>query len=110
VSRPVFEIFLTREEAIAHADSGWWVGRTAVEIVAVQGYCGRCIMPFGDFQSAAEEAVGSPLWTHQFSSSGWGLVQEAFERLHPDVDRAEIQRMLLTDERGESTCPQVGAS
>ena len=58
---------LTREQAIALAESGWWKNRTAREIVTFQLFTPLLCMDFGDFQQAVEEALGRSVWTHEFA-------------------------------------------
>jgi hypothetical protein len=59
-----------REAAIALYDSQWWVGKSAREIAVFQMHTNELCMPFGDFQRAMQEALGRPVWTHEFGSSG----------------------------------------
>jgi hypothetical protein len=67
---------MTREEAIALAESGWWKTKTAKEIVAFQLYEPLLCMPFGDYHAAVEQALGRPVWTHEFGLNTDGLRAE----------------------------------
>lgn len=58
---------MTRDEAIALYDSQWWVGKTPAEIFEFQINEPKLCMPFGDFQAAAESALGRPVFTHEFA-------------------------------------------
>lgn len=58
---------LTEEQAIALGKTGWWKDRPAEEIVRFQMAEPRLAMPFSDFHKATEEALGRPVWTHEFA-------------------------------------------
>jgi hypothetical protein len=58
---------LTKEQAIAMAQSGWWLERTAREIVDIQLYEDRLTMDFSAFHRATEEALGRPVFSHEFA-------------------------------------------
>ncbi len=49
---------LTTEQAVAMRATGWWKTRTPREIVSVQLFTEKLIMPFGDFRAAVDEAMG----------------------------------------------------
>jgi hypothetical protein len=68
---------MTREEAIAKAETGWWKNATPREIVAFQLYEDLLCMPFGDFHGAVESALGRSVWTHEFA--GREHLQREFE-------------------------------
>lgn len=57
---------MTPEEAITLAQSKWWEGRPSKEVALFQLQEPLLCMPFGDFHKAVEEAVGRPVWTHEF--------------------------------------------
>jgi len=57
---------ITKEQAIELAESGWWKLATPHDIVKFQLFTDRLCMPFGEFQKATEEALGRPVWTHEF--------------------------------------------
>ena len=59
---------MTKEEAIAKAESGWWKTATPREIVAFQLYEDRLCMPFADYQQAVETVLGRGVWTHEFAA------------------------------------------
>lgn len=60
---------LTREEAIAMAESQWWVGKSDREIVEFQLYQQKLCMPWSEFHAAMEGALGRSVWTHEFADS-----------------------------------------
>ena len=57
------------EEAIAFAQTEWWVGKSAAEIVKFQVNEPLLCMPFGLFHAAVEEVVGEPVFSHMFAST-----------------------------------------
>ena len=71
---------MTREEAVKLAESKWYEKQTAEEIVAFQLYEERLCMPFPLFHKAAEEALGRPVFTHEFA--GVEKLQKEFETLN----------------------------
>lgn len=60
---------MTREEAVKLADSKWYETKTAEEIVDFQLYEERLCMPFPLFHKAVEEALGRPVFTHEFAGA-----------------------------------------
>lgn len=67
---------LTQEQAIAFHDSEAWKQMTARERAAFQLHQDRLCMPFDEFQKAMEEALGRPVWTHEFGLNRDGLIAE----------------------------------
>lgn len=74
-------------------ESGWWKGKTAREIVAVQLYEDRLILPFSEFHKAIEEALGRPVYTHEFGLNRYGLTAE-FEGKRGPAELPEILEQL----------------
>ena len=58
---------MTKGEAIKLIKTNWWAGKTANEIVQFQLYEPRLCIPFTEFHKAIEEALGRPVWTHEFA-------------------------------------------
>jgi hypothetical protein len=58
---------LTKEQAIAFAESGDWKDWTAQEIVKFQLFQDKLCMPFDVFHEAVEKVLGRPVWTHEFA-------------------------------------------
>jgi hypothetical protein len=79
---------LTREQAIAMAQSGWWKDKTPREIVAFQLYEDKLCMDFGDFHAACEASLGRGVWTHEFARPE--SLRAEFEGKIPKADWAEI--------------------
>lgn len=84
---------MTEDQAIALFDSGWWKTKTARQIVGFQLFESRLCMPFGDFQMAVNEALGRPVFTHEFGMNYDGLKKEFLgEQAAPTLD--EIIEMI----------------
>lgn len=58
---------ITEAEAIALAESGFWREMPAREIAEFQMFTPRLCMPFDVFRKAMEDALGRPVWTHEFA-------------------------------------------
>jgi hypothetical protein len=58
---------MTREEALRLYGNGWWKLYPAREVALAQLQQERLCMPFDDFQHVVEEAIGGPVWTHEFA-------------------------------------------
>lgn len=67
---------LTKEQAIALYDSGWWKGKSAREIVTLQLFEPLLCVPFNVFHSAVEECLRRPVFTHEFGLNWDGLKKE----------------------------------
>ena len=70
---------MTREEAVKLVESKWYEKQTAEEIVAFQLYEERLCMPFPLFHKAVEEALGRPVFTHEFAAAE--SLRQEFEAL-----------------------------
>ena len=75
---------MTTEEAIEMGKTSWWVGKTPKEIVEFQLFEDMLCMNFGDFHLAVEQALGRPVFDHEFA--------------FPDVLRAEFMKKYGDDE------------
>lgn len=98
---------LTTEQAIAFHDSGAWQKWDAKTRALFQMEQACLCMPFGEFHKAVEDALGRPVWTHEFGLNRDGLLAElqgncAQLRGHPGaVARRE-------NGGGDSLTPNVG--
>ena len=92
---------MTKEQAIAMYDSGWWKDKTAKAIVTFQLFEERLCMPFGDFHEAVEKALGRSVWTHEFGLAADGLKKEFLgEKKPPTMEQIinlipEAKRILV---------------
>ena len=60
---------MTKEEAITYANTKWWEGKSAQEIVDFQLYEEKLCMPFGLFHEAMETVLGRGVWPHEFTDT-----------------------------------------
>lgn len=67
---------MTKEQAIALYESGWWKNKTPRQIAMFQMFEDRLCLPFGEFHKAVEEALGRPVFTHEFGLNRDGLQKE----------------------------------
>ena len=89
---------MTKEEAIALASTKFWEKMTPREIATFQLYEDRLCMPFEVFHKAIEEALGRPVWTHEFVLNGDGLKKElAGEAPMPTM--ADILNLIPAEKR-----------
>lgn len=86
-----------KEAAIKLAESGWWKEKTPREIVEFQLFTAELAMPFGEFHKATEQALGRPVWTHEFAFLD-ELVREFLgEKLAPTME--QIINLIPEDKR-----------
>ena len=88
---------LTKEQAIALAETEWWKECTDEEIFEFQLNTDLVCMPWGEFHRAAESALGRPVWTHEFAFPD--LLRKEFrgEREAPTI--TEIVNLIPEDKR-----------
>lgn len=65
-----------KENAIALAGSGWWIGKTPKEIAMFQLFTNELAMPLGEFHKAIEQALDRPVWTHELALNFNGIAAE----------------------------------
>lgn len=70
------EAGLTTESAIARYESGFWEGLSYSERAGFQLFEKKLCMPFDIFHEAIEEALGRPVFTHEFGLNLEGLKKE----------------------------------
>lgn len=87
---------MTREQAIALAGSHFWETMTPSEIVRFQLFEELLCMPFDVFHKAIEEALGRPVFTHEFAFDG--LKKEFLGEKAPPTF-AEIMDLIPADKR-----------
>jgi hypothetical protein len=58
---------LTKEQAIAFAESGVWKEWTNEQIVRFQLFQDKMCMPFSRFHEAITKVLGREIWTHEFA-------------------------------------------
>lgn len=80
---------MTKEQAVRFSESGWWEGRTACEITALQLYEPRlCLPEFQIFHEAVEAALGRPVFTHEFAFVQ--RLQREFEEKRPEAEAIKV--------------------
>ena len=67
---------LTEQEAIAFHDNKLYENMSSKERAQFQLAQDRLCMPFDVFHEAVEEALGRPVWTHEFALNRQGLIKE----------------------------------
>jgi len=86
------------EAAIKLAGSKWWEGLGPREIAEFQLNTAELCMPFDLFHKAVEEAIGRPVYTHEFGVNYDGLVAEFYgDQPAPTFD--QILAMIPVDKR-----------
>lgn len=88
-------ISIGKERAIRLAKTNWWEGKSAKEIAVFQLFTEELCMPFDLFHKAIEEALGRPVYTHEFGSSGHLEAELLGEKPAPTTE--DIIGMLPAD-------------
>ena len=88
---------LTKEQAIAFAESGIWKDWTDDQIVRFQLYQQRLCLPFDRFHKAMEAVLRRPVWTYEFAN--WKHLQEEYEGKRKAPTFEEIMNMIPEDKR-----------
>lgn len=88
---------MTKEESLQKVATGWWIGKSAEDIVRFQLYEDRLCMPFGDFHEAVEKVLGRSVFTHAFAMPE--LLRKEFESVLAR-QRAEVRKQYSLH-RGE---------
>jgi len=89
---------MTREEAIALADSGWWEHLSDFERAKFQLFEDKLCMPFEVFHKSVEKALDRPVWTHEFGLNHEGLKKELLGDA-PAPTMQEILDLIPEDKR-----------
>ena len=89
---------MTKEEAIALAKTNFWESLTPEEIAKFQMFEEKLCMPFSVFHKAMEEALGRPVWTHEFGLNKDGLRHELLGDT-PSPTTEEIMDLIPEDKR-----------
>ena len=59
---------MNKDQALALVATKWWEGKSARSICMFQLFEERLCMPFDLFHKAVEDALGRPVWTHEFAN------------------------------------------
>lgn len=91
---------MTREEAIAIAESGEWQEWSSERIVSTflfQG--GRLFLPLDDLYEALEKAFGRPVYTHELMESNIDNLIDEFSKDREPPTQEEIIELIPEEKR-----------
>lgn len=94
---------LTKEQAITLAKSGWWKGLDSAVVARAQLNQALLCMDFGDFQKAMQEALGRPVWTHEFARAdelraeldGKAPTPDMLQIINKAIDLVGVDRVMV---------------
>jgi hypothetical protein len=87
-----------RDNAIALAKTEWWVGKPAKEVAKIGLFTKELCLPFDVLHKAVQEALGRPVFTHEFGLNFDGICQELLgERDAPTLE--EIINLIPEEKR-----------
>ena len=69
---------MSQEEAVKFAATQWWVGKNAAEILDVQLFEDRLVMPFELYHEAVEEVLGRPVQTIELADPFLTVLQHEY--------------------------------
>ena len=94
----MYQKSIGKDNAIALADTKWWVGKGCREIFKIGMFTQELCLPFDVLHKAVEESLGRPVWTHEFGLNFDGLCQEFLgERDAPSLQ--EIMDQIPAEKR-----------
>lgn len=84
---------MTKDQAIALAETRWWKDKTPRQVAMFQLFEDKLCMPFDLFHQAMEVALKRAVFTHEFVRNRDGLQRELMgEKPAPTMD--EIMEMI----------------
>lgn len=89
---------LTKKQAIAFSKSEAWKNWSARQIAEFQMEQDRLCVPFDVFHKTIEEALGRPVYTHEFGLNREGLRKELYGEKEPPT-LEEIINLIPEDKR-----------
>lgn len=89
---------MTKEKAIALAESKFWEGMTHRQIAEFQMCEEKLCIPFSVFHEAVEKTLGRPVYTHEFGLNFQGLKDELFNG-KPAPTLEEIINLIPEEKR-----------
>ena len=90
---------MTKEEAIALAESKFWESMPLREIATFQLYEEKLCMPFEIFHEALEKTLDRPVYTHEFTSSNIECLKKELRGDTPAPTIKDIINMIPADKR-----------
>ena len=88
---------MTKEQAIALAETKFWERMTDREIAMFQLWEKKLCMPFGVFHQAVEKTLGRSVWTHEFAFSESLKKEMLGEAPHPSME--DIMNLIPAEKR-----------
>jgi hypothetical protein len=86
-------------QAIILYKSEWWKGLSARQIVKFQLFVDELCMPWSEYHSAVEDALGRDVYTQEFGTNGVGQLQAEFRGDASAPTLQEIIELLPPDKR-----------
>jgi hypothetical protein len=80
------QVSIGKEKAIQLAKTEWWKTVTPLEAFLFQMQTKELCMDFGDFQGAAEQILGRPVWTHEFANLSALMAELKGEIARPSME------------------------
>lgn len=100
MSEPIwFDEQMTREEAIAFAESGAWKNMTDKQLVEIQLFTQLTCYPFSRFHQAIEACLGRPVYIHELASSNLRNVQDEFLGDRPAPSLLDVIGLIPEEKR-----------
>lgn len=102
---------MTKDQAIALSKSDWWMNKTPRKIAMFQLFEEKLCMPFGEFHKAVENALGRPVYSHEFAKMDALQKELMGDKPAPTMDEIlgmipEAKRIVIYAPRGDN----VGSS
>lgn len=90
---------MTKEQAMAMAETGWWKDLPDSAVVAFQLFESKMCMPFSEFHKLLEGCLGRPVFTHEMASSNIQHLYDEFHGLRPRATLQEIINLIPEEKR-----------
>ena len=89
---------LTKEQALAIAESGIWKSWTDEEVVSLQLFQNLLCVDWSRFHSAIEKVLARPVYTHEFAGrEGQKRLQDEYLGKKPKATMDEILSLIPKD-------------
>lgn len=80
---------MEKEKAIALAESRWWEGMPSRDVAIFQLNERLLCMDFPAYHKAVEEALGRPVWTHEFAKP-----EHLLDELYGNLPRPTMEDII----------------
>jgi len=92
------EFQLTKKQAVEIADRELWKKWNDKELVRMQLFQKRLLVPLDQFQMAVQRCIGRPVWTHELGmESSLFRIQKDFLKEDLPPSEEEILKMIPED-------------